>query len=73
MLSVAVEPSTGSISGVGTEAPMCDVSLWPQVLHFIPFDFLATKSVQAHVALSFEDPVQAMRSTERWMRFRNVT
>ena len=52
---------------------MCDVSLWPQVLHFIPFDFLATKSVQAHVALSFEDPVQAMRSTERWMRFRNVT
>lgn len=60
LLSEALEPCRGSTLGGGTEAPVCDVSRWPQVLHFVSFDLLGTKSVQVHVALSCGDPVQAI-------------
>ena len=60
LLSEAVEPSAGSTMGGGTEATVCDVSRWPQVLHFISFDLRGTNNVQGHVASSCEDPVQAI-------------
>lgn len=62
LFSEAFEPSRGSTSGGGPEVPVCDVSRCPQVLHFVSFDLLGTKSVQVHAVLSVEGPVQVMET-----------
>lgn len=42
----------------GMEELMCASIRCPQPLHFVSFDRLGIKTVQAHASLPFEDPLQ---------------